>query len=389
MFLKSLRYVYVALMMCAAVQQNVLAMLGGQTASIFEYPWLVSVRLKDDSGSPVHQCGGSIINSEYVLTAASCLATDKGDNQNGSIPAANVTILAGATQDTTYGAEIVYQVKAVKVNWQFNKHESKYNYDIGLIQIVGTFEWERSAISRVKIPKQEEDLKGLDWCKVPGWATFSVYSLHDVDAKRVSDGECASAYTERSSSSSSTAAEKKEEEEEWRAFLEDKVCAGFKAEARGPCDQDIGSPLVCRTEEWGYPMQVGIVSFIMTSPSGPALPHCPYKAPTYEAYTDVYHYRKWICLETGELCDPDLWALYSWLLPPFIIFGCCFCGCLMMSFFSRKPVRNPDDKLKNNIEMGHTKTKRPKKQTTASRATKEWVGSLHSDRKENCNVSKL
>ncbi|XP_052074219.1 chymotrypsin B-like [Mytilus californianus] len=46
--------------------------VGGGNAAISEYPWQVSLQLRS-SGSWYHICGGSIINNNWVVTAAHCV----------------------------------------------------------------------------------------------------------------------------------------------------------------------------------------------------------------------------------------------------------------------------------------------------------------------------
>ncbi|VDI26252.1 Hypothetical predicted protein [Mytilus galloprovincialis] len=62
--------------------------VGGSDADISEYPWQVSLQLRN-SGSWYHICGGSIINNKWVVTAAHCV---DGSATN------NLRIAAGTTQ---------------------------------------------------------------------------------------------------------------------------------------------------------------------------------------------------------------------------------------------------------------------------------------------------
>ncbi|XP_031774629.1 chymotrypsin B-like [Apis florea] len=45
-------------------------LVGGQNAIPHEFPWMVSISRKGG-----HFCGGTILNSKYVLTAAHCLCS--------------------------------------------------------------------------------------------------------------------------------------------------------------------------------------------------------------------------------------------------------------------------------------------------------------------------
>ncbi|KAL0270403.1 UNVERIFIED_CONTAM: hypothetical protein PYX00_007825 [Menopon gallinae] len=46
--------------------------LGGTTADIDEFPWLALLQYKNRNGQRSHDCGGALISSRYVVTAAHC-----------------------------------------------------------------------------------------------------------------------------------------------------------------------------------------------------------------------------------------------------------------------------------------------------------------------------
>ena len=56
----------------AGESTGVKRIIGGSAASQGEHPWTVklSIRTKDNLG---YQCGGSILNSHNIMTAAHCL----------------------------------------------------------------------------------------------------------------------------------------------------------------------------------------------------------------------------------------------------------------------------------------------------------------------------
>ena len=47
--------------------------LSGINTIAHSYPWMVSIGFTDSINSFIHICGGSLINSQYVLTAAHCV----------------------------------------------------------------------------------------------------------------------------------------------------------------------------------------------------------------------------------------------------------------------------------------------------------------------------
>lgn len=56
------------------IQNEEMRIIGGETTEIGEFPWLALLRYKNVDGTDAgFQCGGTIINNRYVLTAAHCL----------------------------------------------------------------------------------------------------------------------------------------------------------------------------------------------------------------------------------------------------------------------------------------------------------------------------
>ena len=52
--------------------------IGGEKASIKEFPWLVMIGpVQNDGKVEIYDCGGSLITKSMVLTAAHCLQHNK------------------------------------------------------------------------------------------------------------------------------------------------------------------------------------------------------------------------------------------------------------------------------------------------------------------------
>jgi len=80
------------------------SIIGGTGASPGEFPWQVSIQLID-GGSRYHICGGSILSSTKIATAAHCCAGQS---------ATNIVVVAGAhdirTNEATQQAQGVSRI---------------------------------------------------------------------------------------------------------------------------------------------------------------------------------------------------------------------------------------------------------------------------------------
>ena len=52
--------------------------IGGRNALAMEWPWMVSMQDRNNVG---HHCGGSLINSQWIMTAAHCVDAFSKDPQ--------------------------------------------------------------------------------------------------------------------------------------------------------------------------------------------------------------------------------------------------------------------------------------------------------------------
>jgi secreted trypsin-like serine protease len=68
--------------------------IGGQESSISQFPWQVFVLLNEGHGE-LGSCGGSILDTTHVLTAAHCV---DHEGATMSYPASDLTVIAGASE---------------------------------------------------------------------------------------------------------------------------------------------------------------------------------------------------------------------------------------------------------------------------------------------------
>jgi secreted trypsin-like serine protease len=222
----------------AAVQPRV---VGGHTASISDYPWQVAVVDSPSvSSGNAHQrqfCGGSLITSRIVITAAHCV------RQGTTIDPADVDVVAGRTtlSDTSQGAEIPVQDVDYRSNYSANTSAN----DVGYLVLASA-----STQPPIKIAGADETAlwepgRSAD---ISGWGSTSevgstVDTLRAATVEMISDSYCGSPSVYGSDFKAASM-----------------VCAGYVQGGVDTCYGDSGGPLESPLAGGGYRL-VGLTSW--------------------------------------------------------------------------------------------------------------------------------
>uniref|UniRef100_A0A8D3CPW2 Peptidase S1 domain-containing protein n=1 Tax=Scophthalmus maximus TaxID=52904 RepID=A0A8D3CPW2_SCOMX len=222
--------------------------VGGESAPAGTWPWQVSLHrnLK-------HFCGGSLINKQWILTAAHCFYPSTSGL---------VVYLGRDSQQGLNLNEVSRTVSQVINHPAYN--ENTNNNDITLLRLSSPVDFS-DYIRPVCLAADNSSFPSGTSCWVTGWGNTSsppdTNRLQEVRVPVVSQAQCQQSYS---------------------SLTNNMICAGLTEGGKDSCQGDSGGPLVSRgVSSW---VQAGVVSF----GSGCAEPNFP------GVYTRVSQYQTWI-----------------------------------------------------------------------------------------------
>lgn len=215
--------------------------VGGSFAKKGQYPWQISLKFKMPLfGTLQHSCGGSIIDDQWILTAAHCFI----NSQN-----VNSYIVRVGTLNHSASEPEAKEFKVAKIlrhaGFQMN---NKIQNDIALIKLAGKIDFSSLYVNRLCLPTSTSshptDGKVL---RVAGWGDEKnsggknlPKQMKQTDLNAITEDGCRT---------------------KWGASLwadGQMMCA--QAPNTSPCVGDSGGPLLVAGEDGAF-TQVGIVSF--------------------------------------------------------------------------------------------------------------------------------
>lgn len=234
-------------------QEKAPKIVNGTDAEIADFPFMVSVR---NNGG--HNCGGSILNSEWILTAAHCIL---GLLERYTVHYAT-SLISGEGGQVARVSELILHEK-------YDSDAIVPEHDIGLVRLLDRIESPFSDFT-VKLPLSGSYVKTGTPAILIGWGYNGTQGgvlmpyLQKVDLQMFTAFDCAPFH--------------------FYEVFPTNVCAGFPGGQKGQCGGDSGGPLIVDG------IQVGIVSW--------SIKPCAV-APYPGVFTGTSHYIDWISQKTG------------------------------------------------------------------------------------------
>ncbi|XP_023936330.2 phenoloxidase-activating factor 3 [Bicyclus anynana] len=267
----------VGLLPTSCGDSDVARIVNGKEAKLYELPWMVLIAYNTRAGTDF-RCGGSIINSRYILTAAHCVIangmyTKIAYARIGELDYNNEADCQG------YGNNVICEtniqdirVEKIIPHENYNEHEA--TADIALLRLNETITMYKNA-APICLPLYADlrdiNLDGYNGT-VAGWGITEKHSysskLMKVQIPIKTGANCNSYFNQYTQ----------------KVHIEKTLCAG--AIDKDSCDGDSGGPLMVLSDFNGSLrlVQYGIVSF------GPRTCGSEYPG----VYTDVSKYMDWI-----------------------------------------------------------------------------------------------
>ncbi|KAJ6652998.1 hypothetical protein lerEdw1_010203 [Lerista edwardsae] len=245
--------------------------VGGVRAAEAEWPWQVSLR-----ENRLHICGGSLINSQWVVTAAHCF--------EGPLRPQQYRVNLGEYELPRPASSMVSSAVSKIIVHPYYAGDG-LSADIALVRLEKPVNFSRTILPICLPSTLETDPAPVGMgCWVTGWGhtypegSFLSRTLQKLEVPIIDVDECDHMFHNDSSSDTDSETLPRG----LRLIYSDMICAGYAEGKKDSCQGDSGGPLTCKHNDTWF--LAGVVSFGLgcSEPNRPGV------------YTRVRSYTDWI-----------------------------------------------------------------------------------------------
>ncbi|XP_060575863.1 uncharacterized protein LOC132733271, partial [Ruditapes philippinarum] len=268
-----------------------LKITGGFETMMGMHPWQVEIQRKKRGW--IHWCGGTIINNEWILSAAHCFDDLIGnyDGLNAKLNFKDVRVIVGDHDLTIHDEyEEMFHIEYIVKHWNYSEFERNYsNNDIALLKIKSTSGISfNDYIQPACLPEEFTQLLSEPKCEVSGWGTegelgTKTDTLRAAEVMIIPEKDCHRYYNK------------------YPINFKKVICAGDGS--ADTCQGDSGGPLICEIN--GQSTIIGITSW------GKGCSQ--HEAPG--VYTKVSEYVRWINYQISNHRLEEVTMMCSQLQP--------------------------------------------------------------------------
>ncbi|KAM8927807.1 transmembrane protease serine 5-like [Pelodytes ibericus] len=203
--------------------------VGGSPSAWGHWPWQVSLRWDGR-----HVCGGSIISSQWVMSAAHCFVL------SSFLTVGRWKVHAGSA---SLNPAISHSIRSIYYNGLYNSETN--DYDVALLKTNQPMGFSET-LRPVCLPRSQQQFQSTGNCWISGWGHVSEGGqlspvLREAKVHLISSQTC-------------------NQSSHYPGMISPRMlCAGYPDGKIDSCQGDSGGPLVC--QEVGLWWQVGIVSW--------------------------------------------------------------------------------------------------------------------------------